>query len=262
MKKINLRSKKWGIISLVMVLVIGIVAGTLAYFYTNFDVTNTFTTGKADAKFVENFEAPGPDELIYGNTYKKEGTVVNSGEYDVIARAKVLVKWDSDQENLLVDTTYGATLNFSNSVDSDTNAYATYWPASVFSGTKDTVNGYWQYEDDGYFYFKRAASGTHLANSIYAGETSVKLLGSVTFASELGNTTTTTNWYVKSAYDANPTTAQAYSTQAAASAAAALLSEKEICFVSESSLIYDRFKDSQFLVQIVGDIQQADAPWS
>lgn len=75
----------------VIVLLIGMVGGTLAYLTTSTeDVVNTFIPGKADISV---------EETLDGDT-KKDVKIQNNGNVDVIIRAKVVVTWQDDSGNV------------------------------------------------------------------------------------------------------------------------------------------------------------------
>lgn len=104
----------------VIVLLIGVVGGTIAYLVTNTDpVENTFTPAKSGIDIPENFD---------GET-KKNVTVRNDSEYPVYARATYVAYWVSDEDNSVlpeVPTLTGSGIN------------TTDW-------TYRTEDGYWYY---------------------------------------------------------------------------------------------------------------------
>lgn len=91
MKKQN-KKNRLAIISLVALLSLGFTAGTIAYFSTATSFDNIFAVGNPEAQIVEEFTPPG-EELIYGGTFDKKAFVANTGDYPVIARAKVNAYW-------------------------------------------------------------------------------------------------------------------------------------------------------------------------
>lgn len=73
----------------VIVLLIGVVGGTIAYLVTNTDpVENTFTPAKSDINIPEDFNGE----------VKKDVKVTNDSEYPVYARATYVAYWVSDAE--------------------------------------------------------------------------------------------------------------------------------------------------------------------
>lgn len=86
----NKRSKK-PLIALVLLLLVGVVGGTLAYFTSDATFENIFKTSTYSIEFEENFESP--DNWIPGTTTSKTVVATNTGNVDVAARVSYTETW-------------------------------------------------------------------------------------------------------------------------------------------------------------------------
>lgn len=274
------RKKKIGIITLSALVTIGGIAATMAYFSTSTEFVNSFKLGNPEAEFMEEFEAPNPDDMIYGGEYTKTGKVINSGEQPVVARAKIEAVWgDGTTKNVLdpvptdppvEDPSYprdprdvnGATLNFGGTAKfpNDVNDFP-------FAATATSNDGKWVYvpavktPDFGYFYYNKIIKPKE--NGV-AGVSS-ELLDSVYVSAALGETKKTEALYfLKGDY------ADYKEAKTALDNLATNVFKKQDDFVKEnapgaimvvaqaSELIYPDFKGKELKVTISSLIIQAD----
>lgn len=113
MKGRKMNKKKKSVVVLVAVLVIGVVAGTIAYLTTLTDpITNTFTSGNVDITSEEPSWNPEDNPIVPGVDIPKDPTIKNVGTEDAFVAYKVTI-----------DPALAAVIN---TVDYDTTNWATY----------------------------------------------------------------------------------------------------------------------------------------
>jgi len=150
---------------ILLILVVGVVGLTLAYFSNTADVENTFTSKQYGTTVNEVFESP--ENWTPGTTTPKTLTVTNSGNVDEAVRISYTETWTSANSNTEGDlelsqgNNRAAIINFANSSD---------W-------TKVTENN-----KDYYYYNYKLAPG----------EVTSTLLDSVTFNSAIANSSNCT----------------------------------------------------------------------
>lgn len=79
------------IIAIALVLVLGLVGGTVAYFTTNSTFENTFKTKPYGSEITESFESP--DNWTPGTTTSKTVVAKNTGDVDIAVRVSYEEKW-------------------------------------------------------------------------------------------------------------------------------------------------------------------------
>lgn len=271
MEKQNKRNKV-GVISLVALLAIGLIAGTIAYFSVNTEFVNKFQVKNPEAQFVEEFEAPDPGELISGSEFRKSGKVINTGESLVVARAQIKAEWEGGIPNELnpdpgntgnpLDK-FASTLNFGTTVQ---NGTLTGFPFN-FTAT-GTVTAPWIYVpaekagDFGYFYCRDTVAAKKGDNNGESGP----LLDNVYISEALGKTDKTEPLYfAKGAYtnyddakkDFEANTGAVFASQEDFKADAKNKDEVMEA-IQSATLTYKEFKDAKLNVTISSLIVQAD----
>ncbi|MEG2044873.1 MAG: BsaA family SipW-dependent biofilm matrix protein [Clostridia bacterium] len=193
------KQSKVAVIALAALLLVGTVAGSLAYFSTTATFNNVFTVGTIKGNIVETFQNPTKEQVAMGGTFAKSAKAVNTGEVPLLARAKVDAVWSGGTrpgtDNVFpaggepgVENTAVATLNFGTATnataDFSVNAFTKFAADVGKTISADTNGGKWFYSTDGYFYYKDV-----LTNG--AGATSEDLMKSVTVSSHISDATTT-----------------------------------------------------------------------
>ena len=149
--------EKKTILILILVLTIGIIGLTVAYFSNSTSIDNTFTTRGYGTTTYEDFVSP--DNWLPGKTTEKTLTVTNSGNVDEAVRISYIETWtsknakDNDQEGDLP-------------LKQNNNDVAIINWANTYDWTTVTENGVT------YKYYKYKLAPT---------ETTTSLLNSVTF---------------------------------------------------------------------------------
>ena len=165
------------IIALLIVLTIGLVGLTVAYFANSTDVANEFKTNPYGTTVEENFNSPS--NWLPGDITKKEITATNTGEVDEAVRISLTESWTPYNTS----ATLNGWIHQDGSKSSHTTAseLATDERVAVIDFDNDSD---WDYED-GYYYYKY---------KIAPGETTSSLIKSVTFnaKTKLDDTCTTT----------------------------------------------------------------------
>lgn len=182
--KIKKQNNKLAVLALSSLLVVGMVAGTLAVFEANFEVSNEFKVGQPGGKFVEEFDAP-TSEIIYGGDYKKSGSVFNQGEVALYAKADIKAVWSSDTsfDGVLVDNPdptkkeYAAILHFGNTAD-----VTGFVPENIGVTSSNNKTASWKYDSNKNAFLYYGADGTETKQvPISAKEESNPFLSSVEF---------------------------------------------------------------------------------
>ncbi len=136
------------IVIALLIAVIGIVGGTLAYFQNTTTVNNTFRAQPYSTEITDTFTSP--ETWIPGTTTDKELTVKNTGDVTVAVRLSMEETWTSkkgDSLSLTIDNgEKAAIINLANTDD-------------------------WTYEG-GYYYYN---------NTLAKGESTSSFIDSVTF---------------------------------------------------------------------------------
>ena len=172
----NMNNKKT-IIILILVLTIGIVGLTIAYFSNSTSVDNLFSTNPYGTTIEESFISP--DNWLPGTTTDKTITVTNTGSVDEVVRISYTEEWKAKDGTIL-----------SGLIDSNgylTNDTENSERAAIinFSDNND-----WNYSNGYYYYNYRLAPN----------EKTSSLIDSVTFNSKVksdSNCTTETNGSTK-----------------------------------------------------------------
>lgn len=86
-----MKMSKLSCLALASLALIGVVGGTIAYFNQELRAENQFLTGKFDTTIEEDFTPP--DGWTPGADIKKDVWVKNTGNVDVVARAKLTDIW-------------------------------------------------------------------------------------------------------------------------------------------------------------------------
>lgn len=113
----NIKNKK-ALIALTILVFVGIIGGTFAFFTSTQTFDNLFRTKTFSTKFEEKFESP--DNWVPGVTTKKEIIASNEGDVEVAVRVSYTEKWVSANGNTLSGTqgtNRAAILNFANTSD-------------------------------------------------------------------------------------------------------------------------------------------------
>ena len=143
--------------AVLLLVLFGIIGGTIAYYTSQDTFTNEFNAGKYVIKTEETFESPS--NWTPGDTTPKEITVTNLGDVDAAVKVCLIPKWEDENgdELPLFDNNYefAALIELSNNYD-------LYW-------LNDCDNNF---EDNYCFYYY-----TNLA----PGETTKPLLDSITY---------------------------------------------------------------------------------
>lgn len=152
-----MKKKKLPLIALILIGVIGIVGGTIAFFTSEVTFPNIFKTKKFSTYFEENFKSP--DNWLPGTTTEKEVIVTNNGNVEVAVRVSYEEKWESADGTPLPLTINGSTekiveLNYHNNL--------TDWITKTEKGKT-------------YYYYKRALKK----------DQKVQFLDSVTYSSNV-----------------------------------------------------------------------------
>ena len=146
-------NQRKSIIVLLLIVVIGTVGVTIAYFSNSTMLENQFQTNEYGTTYIEKFTSP--DNWLPGDETEKTLEVTNSGHVDEAVRVKIEEQWKSKNKTILPlkqGENVAALINFINDED---------W-------TKADVEG----EDYYYYYYNY---------KLAPGETTSKLLDKVTF---------------------------------------------------------------------------------
>ena len=166
-----MKNKK-SIIALLIVLCVGLVGLTIAYFSNTDTIDNLFSTKEYATTYTEEFVSP--DNWLPGDTTTKTIVATNTGQIDQAVRISLTEEWKSKNG----DTLSG--LIDSNGILTDEEENSDKAAIINFSDNND-----WTY-DNGYYYYNYKLSPTESTSS---------LMDSVTFNPKvtLGDTCTETN---------------------------------------------------------------------
>ena len=153
-----MKNNKKIILILVLIMVVGVVGLTIAYFMSNQSVENIFKTKEFETTVYEEFVSP--DNWLPCTETPKTITVTNTGEVDSAVRISLIEKWVNANNN-----------EISGLIDSNGNL-----TDSIVNSEKAAIinfanNNDWE-ENNGYYYYK---------NKLEPGETTSTLINSVTF---------------------------------------------------------------------------------
>ena len=158
--------------AILLVVLFGIIGGTIAYYQSSDTFTNEFDAGKYVIKTEEKFESP--TNWLPGDTTPKEITVTNQGNVDAAVKVCLNPKWEDENGNTLplYDNNYefAAQIEFNSDFD-------LYWLNQCDNN----------FEDKYCFYYNK---------KLTPGETTEPLLESVTYNPNFefnGTTTCTTD---------------------------------------------------------------------
>ena len=93
-----MRNKKV-LIAIMLVVLFGVIGGTIAYYQSSDTFTNEFNTGKYVIKAQEIFESP--DKWLPGETTPKKISVTNQGNVDAAVKVCFREKWEDENGNPL-----------------------------------------------------------------------------------------------------------------------------------------------------------------
>ncbi len=138
------KNSRKSLVALLLLLLVGVVGGTIAYFTSTADFSNVFKTATYSTVTEERFVSP--DKWTPGTTTDKEVKLKNNGNIDVAVRVSYKEAWDRNLALKLGDQTV-AIVNFANTGD-------------------------WTLAADGYYYYNKA---------VKPGEPTSTFIDSVTF---------------------------------------------------------------------------------
>ena len=139
-------TNKKSLIALLLVALVGVIGGTVAYYTSTSQLTNEFQTGTYSTSVKEEFTSP--DNWTPGTTTTKKVNVTNNGSVSIAARATYTEKWTA-QDGTELDLTR------------DGEKVAQF-----------TVGSDWEKATDGWYYYK---------DILDTYETSTDFISAVTF---------------------------------------------------------------------------------
>ncbi len=151
------RKKKISVAALCGLLAAGVVAGTMAYWNQTATIENPFDTGKYGSETVEPFFIP-PDIFEPGVEVDKDVLVKNTGNVDMIVRAKLSETW----------TRKGETAAYKDSVKEGFDVYSTNQvnPTDGLTAADGSVvtkkfstSTNWIKGNDGWYYYRTNLAG-------------------------------------------------------------------------------------------------------
>lgn len=251
--KIKKQNNKVAVLALSSLLVVGMVAGTLAVFNTDFEVGNNFKVGNPGGKFVETFKAP-TSEIVYDGEFEKSGSVYNLGEVALYAKAEITAEWSGDNNDfngVLEDklnpskNKFAATLNFEDTAD-----ITDFEPDNIGVTSSNNKTASWKYDSNKNAFLYYGADGTETKQvPIPAKEESKPFLSSVKFdKNDLVEVEGSNKYYIADGWDSinkKPTlTATPYDTQDKAVDALKLSAstDRNIYYYEESVLTHPDYK--------------------
>ena len=144
------KNKKSLIFIFLMILALGIIGTTIAYYSSSDTFTNTFNTSDYEVEAQEIFESP--DKWLPGETIPKTVIATNKGETPIAVRIKLTPRWVDENNNPLPLK------------DNNNNDIAVI-------NFNSNLNSKWIYQD-GYYYYRK---------SLNQNESTPTLMESVTF---------------------------------------------------------------------------------
>ncbi len=156
-----MNKKNKSLIVLLLVLCVGLVGLTVAYFSNSTTIDNLFSTKEYGTTYIEEFISP--DSWLPGDTTNKTLTVTNSGQVEEVVRISYSEKWESSNNDELsgwVDENGNLSAHANNEV-SDERVALINW----------TNEAEWIKDGDYYYYNYK----------LKPGETTSTFLDSVTF---------------------------------------------------------------------------------
>ena len=113
-----MKSKR-SLVAILLIILFGIVGGTVAYYQTRNTFSNVFNTGEYKIVTEETFESP--DNWKPGDTTPKEFTVKNEGNVPAAVKVCFEEKWEDENGNLLPlfddDNSPSVIINYNEDVD-------------------------------------------------------------------------------------------------------------------------------------------------
>lgn len=160
------------IIALGALAVVGLIAGTIAYFTSEAVFDNVFTTAIYKTKSTETFTSP--DNWTPGQEVPKTVITENQGTIPVAVRVMTAEKWQDEDGNIIDTSTIG-----------NIEAALTTTPKRIAIINLDNT-GDWIYDDatDAY-YFKRALAAANNSGSTPVYDKTTSFMKSVTLNSGL-----------------------------------------------------------------------------
>lgn len=129
------------LIALLVLLLVGVVGGTFAYFTSTETFDNIFKISNGGYSVTIDEEFVAPDPWLPGQEVSKDVYVTNNGTVDIVARAKYTETWsNSSLSGKLDDGTAVAIINF-------------------------TSNSGWTLHTDGYYYYTKVIGSKEKSTS-------------------------------------------------------------------------------------------------
>ena len=137
-----MKNKK-ALIAIAIILTIGLIGGTFAYFTDQISVANEFKTKPYGTQVTEEFTSP--DNWLPGDETSKTVVVKNTGEVDVAVRVSYSEKWESSDGTTLSGTQTisgqnikAAIINLDNTSDWTKEGNYYYYNKKLLSGNSTT----------------------------------------------------------------------------------------------------------------------------
>ena len=192
-----MRAKKRTILIIAGLLAVALIAGTLAYWNQTASVENPFDTGKYGTTLEEDFKPSEGEGWQPGVEVNKDVFVKNTGDQDLIVRARLDETW----------TRKGETAPYKSSAAAAPNGYDVYTtnqadPLDGLTAADGSVvtkafgpSTNWIDGGDGWYYYK---------SNLVGGASTDKWLDSVTLLADADMGKLETKYYVSASSDANP----------------------------------------------------------
>ena len=201
-EKISCREKKVPLIALTMLLAVALVGGILAYWNQTSVIENPFDTGRYGSTVKEDFSPADGNNWQPGVDVNKDVYAVNTGETDLIVRARLDEKWTRMTGDGITEPGVKYKDSLTDSYDvyltdqkNPTDGLTTLDGSVVvkkFSGSTNWIDG-----EDGWYYY---------AINLEGGKTSDKWLDSVELLAEADMGKMLTKRYVSYTDDTDETT--------------------------------------------------------
>lgn len=201
-----LKRKTKTTMALSALVVMGLIAGTYAYWNQTATIENPFDTGTYGTSVTENFTPEDGEDWQPGAEITKEVLVTNEGDQDLIVRVKIDETWtfsdDTTKTITSTEDTTGETDTMdiyetyqANATDGLTSADGSVVGKSIAANDTDNA-GYWIDGEDGWYYYSENLVGG-AATDIWLE--SVTLLydldiGSYSITKHVAINGDTTNW--------------------------------------------------------------------
>ncbi len=190
------RRRKASVIATCCIIAMAVIGGSFAYWNYMSEIKNPFDTQKYGSTVTENFSPADGENWQPGAEVNKDVTAVNTGDVDIIVRARLDETWTYKGEAVAYKnsadpgTGYDAyTVNQADASDGLTAADKSVVTKN-FSGSAN-----WIAAADGWYYYKVNLAG---------GATSDKWLDSVELIDDLDVGNLVTKYYVSASNDPDP----------------------------------------------------------